>query len=134
MVPSMAVESSPAALNTASVRIATMHPLVRDLYKRVIYVGKDYPTGLDAVRQTWKAALRNPDNCPSCYGKTAHTAACEREIRRAVGRGRAMVGEMVGVIQLKKYRAMKQRYGDEDRPSVQEAMAKLEHEATKSTS
>ena len=26
-----------------------MHPLVRDLYKRVLAVGRDYPGGLDVV-------------------------------------------------------------------------------------
>jgi len=91
-----------------------MHPLVRDLYKRAIYVGKDYPLGLDYVRRTWKEALRNPDNCPACYvAADPSSHECEKEIRIAVGKGRHMVREMVGIIQLKKYRTMKQRYGSE---------------------
>ena len=99
----------------------TMHPLVRDLYKRAIIVGRDYPhpDGLEYVRRTWKAALRDSKNCPSCYtqgrgtgdrgdGSAAAAAAaaapkpncladpkCEKEIRLAVGRGRKMVNEMV---------------------------------------
>eukprot|EP00980_Cylindrotheca_fusiformis_P011187 scaffold2563_cov124-Cylindrotheca_fusiformis.AAC.18 len=93
-----------------------MHPLVRDLYKRAIVIGKDYPLGLDYVRKTWKKAIFNPDNCPSCYPAT--TAAedpqraikCEKEIRKAVGKGRYMIREMVGVIQLKKYRTLRKRY------------------------
>ena len=36
------------------------------------------------------------------------------DINRAVATGRYMVKEMIGVIQLKKYRAMKQRYYDDD--------------------
>jgi len=115
----------------------TMHPLVRDLYKRALLVGKEYPLGLEYVRRTWKTALRNPQNCPSCYlldrGGTSTTTAtttttttaatntsktmvrldtpgCEKELRKAVARGRFMVREMIGVIQLKKYRAMKRRY------------------------
>jgi hypothetical protein len=44
-----------------------MHPLVRDLYKRVLHAGRDYPTGLEHVKHVWKAALRNPRNCPACY-------------------------------------------------------------------
>ena len=131
-----------------------MHPLVRDLYKRAIIVGREYPHpdgGLEYVRRTWKAALRDSKNCPSCYasagcGETTTTTTtttddagahgaertdavsgnndnppkpncladpkCEKEIRLAVGRGRKMVNEMVGVIQLKKYRTMRRRYGE----------------------
>ena len=37
---------------------------------------------------------------------------CDKEIRLAVGRGRKIVNEMVGVIQLKKYRTMRRRYGE----------------------
>ena len=102
-----------------------MHPLVRDLYKRALVVGKDYPLGIDYVRKTWKKALRNHENCPSCYDSNGKPVThvtesgqmksleCEKEIRRAVGKGRHMIREMVGVIQLKKYRTMKKRYTDE---------------------
>jgi hypothetical protein len=98
-----------------------MHPLVRDLYKRVLLAGRDYPTGIDHVKAAWKKALRNPRNCPSCYGASGggndeETAACEREIRRAVAKGRHMVNEMAGVARLKKYRAMKERYGKSAAP------------------
>ena len=127
-----------------------MHPLVRNLYKRVLHVGGNYPTGMDHVKQMWKKALRNPQNCPSCYNPTdgsplaclsssltvsssptlsgknkLHESKqkeqleqqeipkeCYEELLRAVHRGRQMVKEMIGVIQLKKYRAMKQRYDD----------------------
>jgi hypothetical protein len=97
---------------------STMHPLVRDLYKRALIVGKDYPhpRGLDYVRETWKKALRNPDNCPSCYPLTStidnpqRVVDCEKEIRKAVGKGRYQIKEMIGLIQLKKYRTIKKRY------------------------
>ena len=118
-----------------------MHPLVRDLYKRVVHVGRDYPLPMDKVREIWKKAIRNPQNCPSCYNderfsearvsnaadnptftttattpttgsRTQMSPQCEQEIRRAVGKGRHMVREMIGIIQLKKYRTMKRRYGD----------------------
>lgn len=105
-----------------------MHPLVRDLYKRVVHVGRDYPTGWKHVKEVWKAALRKRENCPSFYENNNHqwnkkdsfhldgknhppSKACEEELLRAVYRGRHMVREMIGVIQLKKYRAMKERYG-----------------------
>jgi hypothetical protein len=100
-----------------------MHPLVRDLYKRVVLIGRDYPTGWPHVQSIWKKALRNPDNCPSWYNhhqegtdgsNTAAAAADSRnneeELLRAVHRGRLAVKEMIGVIQLKKYRHIKQRY------------------------
>lgn len=126
--------------------ITMMHPLVRDLYKRVILVGRDYPLGLDYVRRTWKRALRDPNNCPSCYSdvhqnnrennyvshnhrqsddRVASSSPsyelrlaapdCQRELRRAVGKGRFMVREMIALIQLKKYRSMNQRYSHPDR-------------------
>ena len=108
-----------------------MHYLVRDLYKRALHVGKNYPTGMDHVREVWKKAIRNPENCPSCYSSTnCHHVQldhpnCKEEILQAVNRGRVMVKEMIGVIQLKKYRTMKQRYGDTEE-SVEEAMQRLE--------
>ena len=107
-----------------------MHPLVRDLYKRVILVGRDYPTGLSHVKQVWKKALRNPENCPSCVADPT-SQDCQEEILRAVHKGRFMVKEMIGVIQIKKYRAMKARYDDTaGKPDIviQRAMEKLEKE------
>jgi hypothetical protein len=106
-----------------------MHPLVRDLYKRVLLVGRDYPTGLDHVKLVWKQALRNPANCPSWYNNKA--ANNEEELLFAVHRGRHAVKEMIGVIQLKKYRGMKKRYDDDNCSSVEETMARLEEQAAK---
>ena len=147
-----------------------MHPLVRDLYKRVLIVGRDYPTGLSHVKTTWKRALRSPQNCPSCYtnnkiaeinnqhndeaaadqavplsssssllpGSASKSIGndqkqqrlCNEEIIYAVQKGRNMVKEMVSIIQLKKYRSLKQRYDSnmhhtEDVASI---MARLEHQ------
>ncbi|KAL3784275.1 hypothetical protein ACHAWO_001231 [Cyclotella atomus] len=92
-----------------------MHPLVRDLYKRAITVGRDYPhpEGLEYVRRKWKDALRNPDNCRLLEGSTAEIVSeNERSLRKAVGRGRYVIREMEGTIQLKKYRTMRRRYGE----------------------
>jgi hypothetical protein len=141
-----------------------MHPFVRDLYKRVIHVGREYPSGMEHVRAVWKAALRNPQNCPACYqwnDDEAHhdrsdpksaaqassfscrrkslvtptgitSALCEEQMMQAVNRGRFMVKEMVGVIQVKKYRVMKQRYssicqGETKDDLVEMAMRHLEN-------
>lgn len=35
---------------------------------------------------------------------------CDEEIMKAVGKGRFMIREMIGVVQIKKYRTMKKRY------------------------
>ncbi|KAG7393454.1 LYR motif-containing protein 5 [Phytophthora boehmeriae] len=80
-----------------------MDPKVRDLYKRFLYVGRDYPLGLDYVREKAKIAFfKNRD--------LAEPVA----IKKAVKRGRWMVREMVGVIQLKKYRTLNSRYTSEE--------------------
>jgi hypothetical protein len=76
-----------------------MHPLVRDLYKRFLVAGKDYPGGLEVVRRKAKEA----------FFQNRHLTS-ELEIKRAVKGGRYMVRELNGVTQLKKYRAMKDRY------------------------
>ena len=79
-----------------------MDPRVRDLYKRVITVGRDYPTGLSHVREKAKCEFFKQANL--------HDGL---EINRAINYGRYMVREMTGIIQFKKYRALKQRYEDE---------------------
>ena len=88
-----------------------IHPLVRDLYKRALVVGKDYPhpRGLEYIREQWKKALRDPKS--SAYIESIQDPIRkEKEMRKAVGKGRYAIREMVGVIQLKKYRAMRRRY------------------------
>lgn len=78
-----------------------IHPLVRDLYKRILFVGRDYPLGLDYVRkEAKKYILMNSD------------IRDDRKLRQAVHFGRNQVKEMIGVIQLKKYRHLKASYTD----------------------
>ena len=66
---------------------------------------------------------------------TTTNPQCQKELHKAVARGRFMVREMVGIIQLKKYRTMKQRYGDDEATKnsssggvLQQAMQALEKE------
>ena len=75
--------------------------LVRDLYRRILTVGRDYPKGLDWVRDKAKAE----------FSKNAHLND-PIDIKRAVNYGRWQVKEMQGVIYLKKYRTLRSRYGD----------------------
>jgi hypothetical protein len=71
-----------------------MRPVVRDLYKQILVVGRGYPAGLDHVRDRAK-----------------------REFRKAVGYGRYMLREMRALIQLKKYRTLKAKgYGAPAQP------------------
>jgi hypothetical protein len=113
-----------------------MHPLVRDLYKRALHVGQDYPhpEGMAYVRRIWKAAIQNEKNCPACYPISTsrlHTPECQKELKQAVARGRHMVREMIGVIQLKKYRTMKARYSSENQQqTLEQAMDTLEARST----
>eukprot|EP00041_Stephanoeca_diplocostata_P040769 m.1640752 g.1640752 ORF g.1640752 m.1640752 type:complete len:81 (+) comp43685_c0_seq1:165-407(+) len=78
-----------------------MHPLVRDLYKRCMLVGRDYPGGMDVVRRKAKE-----------YFFMNKSLNSEDDIKRAVARGRRYLNdEVIGVIKLKKYRTMAKRYG-----------------------
>ncbi len=82
-----------------------MHPLVRDLYRRFLHVGRDYPKGYAFVREKARTAiLANKD------------VTGEDELMRAVYKGRWWVNELIGVVKLKKYRAMRQRYGAGEDP------------------
>ena len=76
-----------------------MDSRVRNLYKRILLVGRDYPIGLDRVRERAKIE----------FFKRAELKD-SLELNHAINYGRYMVKEMTGVIQLKKYRAIKQRY------------------------
>jgi hypothetical protein len=78
-----------------------MHPLVRDLYKRFLWVGKDYPKGLGYVREKAKLAIVGNKNITN-----------EEELMKAIQRGRFWVNELIGVVKLRKYRTLRRRYGD----------------------
>ena len=71
-----------------------IHPLVRDLYKRAITLGPDYPLGLPYVRKVWKGALTN-DRFKGFHGDEDPVGFVreggewnEKAIRLAVARGR----------------------------------------------
>ena len=72
-----------------------MRPVVRDLYKQILVVGRAYPAGLDAVRDRAKREFRERADLRS--GR-------DQESRRY---RRYMLREMRALIQLKKYRTLK---------------------------
>ena len=69
-----------------------MHPIVRDAYKRLLWVGRDRERAKDEFRKNQ-------------HLKT-HT-----DVQKAVHAARWWAKEIEGVIKLKKYRSMNQRYG-----------------------
>jgi len=83
-----------------------MHPLVRDLYKRALVAGKDYPLGLDWVRAKAKKEFAK--------NKLVQN---EIELKRTIAYGRYLVREMQAVIGLKKYRTIRARYNNHDENS-----------------
>jgi hypothetical protein len=93
-----------------------MRPFVRDLYKRYLLAGRDYPGGMEVVRRKTKEQFMKNKNLKD-----------EVEIRRAVQRGRLVYfallslylysfgrwylkNELLGIIQFKKFRVMRSRY------------------------
>lgn len=90
-----------------------MHPQVRDLYKRIIHVGREYPLGLNWVRdkaKTWFAQNKDVTD--------------DIELRRHIANGRHMVREMQAVIFLKKYRHLKRTYDQSDEVAYKEVRPK----------
>mmetsp|Transcript_26663 Transcript_26663/g.77591 ORF Transcript_26663/g.77591 Transcript_26663/m.77591 type:complete len:98 (+) Transcript_26663:127-420(+) len=94
-----------------------MHPLVRDLFKRFIIVGREYPIPPPFVR----------DKAAKAFEANAHLTDFV-EVKRAVARGRWMVRELIGVIQLKKYRTMRKRYASANDGAL-ESVERLAKEA-----
>jgi hypothetical protein len=76
-----------------------MHPLVRDLYKRLIRVGKDYPQGISLFREKIKCKFNNNPNLS------------ETDILKGVAYGRWMVREVNAINRLHKYRTLDKQYG-----------------------
>lgn len=77
-----------------------MHPKVRDLYKRFIIVGRNYPhpLGIEYVRnKVKKEFVKNKD------------VNNEVDILKLIAYGRFIVREMKAVISLHKYRALRNR-------------------------
>lgn len=84
---------------------------VIDLYKNLIYLSREWPT--DLKPQIRKAFLKNKD------------VQDANEIRKLIGRGEYVCREIIATYHLKKYRAMKRRYyNDDDREKYFEEIFK----------
>ncbi len=77
-------------------RIEAMHPLVRNLYKRCLIVGKVCPQGLEYARNRAKTMILQNSQITD-----------DLELKRAVHKGRYMVKEMEAICMIHKYRSMR---------------------------
>ncbi|KAG9272426.1 LYR motif-containing protein 5B [Astyanax mexicanus] len=69
------------------------------LYKTLLFLGREYPKGADYFRDRLRAAfIKNRD------------VSDPEEIRQLISRGEYVVKELEALYYLRKYRAMKQRY------------------------
>ncbi|XP_060564957.1 electron transfer flavoprotein regulatory factor 1-like [Ruditapes philippinarum] len=83
-----------------------LRPKVVELYKTLLYLGKEYPLGEDYFRTKLKAAfLKNKD------------VSDPKEIETLIARGNYVVKELEALYMLRKYRTLKKRYYDERKPS-----------------
>ncbi|XP_075408095.1 electron transfer flavoprotein regulatory factor 1 [Tenrec ecaudatus] len=77
---------------------------VLNLYKNLLYLGREYPKGADYFKRRLKTAfLRNKD------------VTDPAKIKELIGRGEFVMKELEALYFLRKYRAMKQRYYPEGR-------------------
>ncbi|ODV73604.1 electron transfer flavoprotein regulatory factor 1 CYBJADRAFT_167636 [Cyberlindnera jadinii NRRL Y-1542] len=76
-----------------------MDPRVRDLYKRLIYIAREYPQGIDYIRPKLKAGFQR------------NRALTDTEaVDQALEKGEYIYKEIETLIFLRRYREMKRRY------------------------
>ena len=82
-------------------------PMTRELYKRLLVAGRDYPLGTTWLRDKIKAEMRK--------NAGLDPASNETEYKRAIAAGRYWARELEAVAKVRKYRAMKSGnyYGSE---------------------
>lgn len=80
-----------------------MNPLVRDLYKRFMVAGQQYPQGLSHVREKVKKEFFDRKDITD-----------ELELKKAISFGRYWVRELVAISKLHKYRSLNKRYGSSE--------------------
>ncbi|KAI8898883.1 hypothetical protein BC833DRAFT_587897 [Globomyces pollinis-pini] len=83
-----------------------MHPGVRDLYKQLLYIGREYPKGHQYFKKGLKGAFMKKKNIP------------ESEIQKSIDHGWFVYKELEALWFLKKYRTLKKNYYDEQVQSL----------------
>ncbi|KAK4286941.1 hypothetical protein Pmani_037530 [Petrolisthes manimaculis] len=76
---------------------------VIQLYKNLLYMGREYPMGYDYFRDKLKRA----------FLKNRHETDPQK-IREMINRGEYVIKEIEALYMLRKYRTMKRRYYDEE--------------------
>ncbi|KAK6520786.1 hypothetical protein TWF506_001031 [Arthrobotrys conoides] len=80
--------------------MSTLRPQVLNIYKELLYLGKSYPLGYNYFRT----------RCHKAFSKGAGLTK-EEDIKNAIARAEFVKKEIEALYYLKKYRAMKERYG-----------------------
>ncbi|XP_013773935.1 electron transfer flavoprotein regulatory factor 1-like [Limulus polyphemus] len=82
--------------------MASSRSRVIQLYKNLLYLGRDYPKGYDYFRTRLKSAfMKNND------------VTGPAQIEMLLARGQYIIKELEALYLLKKYRALKKRYSSE---------------------
>lgn len=77
----------------------TMRPQVIQLYKNLLYLGREYPKGYEFFREKLKKAfMKNKD------------VTDPEQIKILISRGEFVIKEIEALYMLRKYRTMKKRY------------------------
>lgn len=80
---------------------------VINIYKTLLYLGRDYPEGYDFFRKRLKKAfMRNADVTEA------------QQIELLIKRGEYVIKELEALYMLRKYRTLKKRYYSEENDSV----------------
>ncbi|ORY06807.1 LYR motif-containing protein 5 [Basidiobolus meristosporus CBS 931.73] len=87
---------------------------VRELYKQLLFLGRDYPAGYPYFRERLKKAFQKNS-----------TLADPKSVEQAVQRGQFVIKELEAMYKLNKYRALKKRYYDEPERELLEFEKKL---------
>nr|ALS04259.1 LYR motif-containing protein 5 [Acartia pacifica] len=75
---------------------------VIQLYKNLLYLGREYPKGYDYFRsRCHKAFMKNKDLAPD-------------QVEQWIGKGEYIIKELEALYMLKKYRTLKRRYYPDD--------------------
>ncbi|RWS03020.1 LYR motif-containing protein 5A-like protein [Dinothrombium tinctorium] len=72
---------------------------VINVYKKLLYLGKDWPQGYHYFR----------DRCKRAFNKNKHVVD-EKQINAMIERAEFVVKEIEALYKLKKYRTLKKRY------------------------
>jgi len=76
---------------------------VKQLYKQLLFLGKDYPKGQEYFNTKLKAAfMKNKDETDP------------EKIKQLIDRGNFVIKEIEALYMLRKYRALKKRYYPDD--------------------